>query len=329
MTCRRIWWLFVVTLVALTGTGLVADVQAYPDKPITVVVPWPPGSGTGLTAQHLVNAINQKKYLSQPLQVVHRPGGTGTIGTAEVLAARPDGYTVLYNASAPIIVQPLVKDLPYNHRSLIPVVQTVGFPWLIAVRDEAPWRTMQELLEHAKQHPGELIVGTAGDYTWGHVALLQVQKSTGLKFRHIPFEGSAPNVTALLGGHTHASLVTSGDVAKHVAANKVRLLATVERERAAAFPDIPMLGEFGIEVSGTLHTNLVAVAKGTPGEIVEALHDAFKKAIESDDYQAFIKQLGGTPSYGGYEELPAVLDTAVKRTADMLEDMGVKVRRPQ
>jgi len=314
--------IFVSMLLASAGAG-----KEYPRKPITVVVPWPAGSATGIVGQKLVNIINQNKYLTQPMQVIYKPGGAGTIGLAEVLQGKADGYTIAYNPSAPILVQPLVKELPYNHRTLIPIIQTMKFPWLVAVKGDAPWRRIQDLLGYAREHPGEVMVGTAGDYTWPHVALLQIMKATGLKFRHVPFQGSAPNVTALLGGHVPVSFVLSGDVAAQVSGGKIRILASLETERTPFAPDTPTLKELGYDVQGTMHTHIVVVPKGTPDEIVVALHEAFKKAIETDEFRPFIKQVGGTPGYIGYKELPAVLEASVKEAIYLLEGIGVKVKK--
>lgn len=320
------------SLILLMGLLIFAPAEAakeFPRKPITVVVSFPAGSSTGVAAQKLVNIIMQKKYLPQPLQVIYKPGGAGTIGLAEVLQGKADGYTAAYNPSAPILVQPLVKELPYSHRTLIPVIQVIKFPWLLAVKGDAPWKTIQDFLEYAKQHSGEVTVGTAGDYTWGHVALIQITKASGIKFRHVPFQGSVPNATALLGGHINASLVISGDVMAQVSAGKIRILASVEPERTPFAPDAPTFKEIGYDIRGTMHTNILVVPKGTPEEVVETLHEAFKKAVDTDDFKEFTKEAGGSPGYIGYQGLPSILDETVKEVAQSLEKIGVKVRKFQ
>jgi len=301
----------------------------YPRKAITVVVAWPAGSGTGIVAQKIVNIIMQNKYLPQPMQILYKPGAAGTIGLAEVLQGKPDGYTVAYNPSAPILVQPLVKELPYTHKTMTPIIQTIKFPWLLAVRSDAPWKSIKEFLEHVKQHPGEVTVGTAGDYTWGHLALLQMTKATGLKYRHVPFQGAAPNVTALLGGHVNASLVVTGDVSSQMGAGKIRLLACVETERSPFAPDIPTFKELGYDVPGTMHTHIVVLPQGASEEIVRILHDAHKKAIDTNDFKEFIKQVGASPGYIGYQELTPAIDGAVKQAIALLEGVGAKIRKSQ
>lgn len=322
--CLRFFISVMVGFMLLVPVGEAKD---YPRKAIIIVVPFPAGSSTGLSGQKLVNIIMQNKYLPQPLQIVYKPGGAGTIGLAEVLQGKPDGYTLGYPPSAPIMVQPLVKELPYTHKTLVPIIQTIKYPWLMAVKSDAPWKTIQDFLVYAKQHPEELTVGTAGDYTWGHLSLIQFMKVSGLKFRHVPFQGSVPNATALLGGHINLSLVLSGDVAAQVSAGKIRIIASVETERTPFAPEAPTLRELGYDIKGTTHTNILVARKGTPDEVVETLHEAFKKAVDTEEFRAFTKEVGGYPAYMGYKELPAAIDEVVKEVTQTLEGIGVKARK--
>lgn len=298
----------------------------YPRKPITVVIPWPAGADSGVIAQKLANITNQNKYISQPMQLIFKPGAAGTIGFAEVLQGKADGYTICFNASAPIIIQPLVKELPYNHKTMIPVIQVVKNDILLTVRNDFPWKSVQEFLGYVKTHPDEVMAGTAGDFTWPHFALLQIEKF-GLKFRHVPFQGNAPATTALLGGHIPVAVLTPGAAAPQVAAGKLRFLASAELERSPFAPDAPTLKELGCNVPGTNHFYGVIVPKGCPDEVVETLHGAFKKAMDTDEFAALCKELGTIRSYIGYKDLPDLIDSTVKETAQLLEGMGIKVRK--
>jgi len=314
---------------AVILTAAFAMAADYPRKAVTVVVPWPAGSATGIVGQKIVNIIQQNKFFPQAMQIVYKPGASGTIGLAEVLQGKPDGYTIGYNPSAPILVQPLVKELPYTSQTLTPIIQTMQFPWLLVVKAEAPWKTIQEFLDYCKKHPGEVTVGTAGDYTWGHLALLQMTQATGIKFRHVPFQGAAPNVTALLGGHVQASLVVTGDVSAQISAGKVRFIACVETVRSAFAPDTPTFKELGYDVKGTMHTHIVVLPKGAAPDVIEILHEAFKKAIDTNDYKEFMKQVGGDPGYISHKDLPAAIAAAVKEATRLLEGVGTKIRKVQ
>lgn len=323
----RLFWSSSFIVLGLISFIPNSGAKEYPLKPIILVVNFPAGSSTGLTGQKLANIINQNKFLPQPMQLLYKPGGAGTIAVAEVVQGKADGYTLAYTPSAPILVQPLVKELPYNHRTLIPVVQTIRYPWLYAVKSDAPWKNAQELLDYAKKHPGEVMVGTAGDYTWGHVSVLDLMRASGLKFRHVPLQGDVGTITALLGGHIPVGVVTGGSLIAQVSAGKLRLLASAETERSPSTPDVPTIKELGYDVKGTTHTNFVIAPKDTPLEIVEILSAAFKKAIETSDYNDFMKDVGGSPGYLGHKELPAFIERVVKETALLLEGIGTKIRK--
>jgi tripartite-type tricarboxylate transporter receptor subunit TctC len=318
--------LFIIFSTSLSDSLSAAD---YPQRGITIVVPWPAGSSTGITAQKIVSIINQNKLCPEAMQVVFKPGGAGTVGLAEVLRGNPDGYTLAYNPSAPIIVQPLVKDLPYSAKTLIPIIQTARFDWLLTVKGDAPWKTINEFLEYAKKRPGEVTVGTAGDYTWSHIALMHVSKATGLKFRHVPYGGSAPAVVALLGGHVDAAILLTGDVSTHIDAGKLRFLASTEPKRSIFYPNVTTFNEIGYATQGSYHTNIIVAPKGTPEKIIITLHDIFKKAIDTDDYKSFLKQIGGEHEYIGYKELPAKIDTETQKIIPLLEELGAAIKKPQ
>jgi tripartite-type tricarboxylate transporter receptor subunit TctC len=197
---------------------------------------------------------------------------------------------------------------------------------LLVVRNDFPWKSVQEFLGHVKTHPDEVMAGTAGDFTWPHFALLQLEKF-GLKFRHVPFQGNAPATTALLGGHIPIAVLTPGAAAPQVAAGKLRFLASAEQKRSSFAPDAPTMKELGYNVPGSTHFYGVIVPQGCPEEVVEILHAAFKKAMDTDEFAAFCKELGTIRSYVGYKELPGLIDSVVKETSQLLEGMGIKVRK--
>jgi tripartite-type tricarboxylate transporter receptor subunit TctC len=318
----------IFTLIVVCSIFIVAPTLAagFPERGITLVVPWPAGSTDGIIAQKIANIMTEKKICPTGMQVVFKPGGTGTIGFAEVLRSNPDGYTLLYSSNGPFVLQPLVKELPFNAKSLTPIIQTAKYDWVLAVQSEAPWKTVPEFIEYAKQHDGEVTIGSAGEYTWGHIALLDIQKATGLKFRHVSFGGSAPTVVALIGGHINAALAIAGDVKAQVLAGKARYLAAVEPERNPYYPDVPSLKEFNLPVYGTYLTQNVVAPKDTPENITVALHDMFKKAIETEEFKSLVKDMGGYYKYVGYKELPGEIDKEVKRIAGLLEGLGKNVK---
>lgn len=298
----------------------------FPKRGVTVVVSFPPGGGTPMVGQRIVNIINENKICPTGMQLVFKPGGAGTIGLSEVLSGRPDGYNLAYSPSAPLMVQPLIKDLPYTTKSFIPIIQTLTNDWLLSVKADAPWQTVQEFIEYAKQHPGEVTVGTAGDYTWPHIALLDISKATGLKFRHVPFAGSGPAVVSLLGGHINAAILKPIDISSQIEAGKARFIASAELKRSQFYPDVPTFKELGFPVSGSYYSEMFVAPKGTPENIIKILHDMFKKAMDTEDYKAFLKTMGADLQYIGYKDLPATLDTETKKVKSLLQELGTEIK---
>ena len=279
-----------------------------------------------MVAQRIINIINENKICPTGMQLVFKPGGAGTIGLAEALSGRPDGYTLAYTPSAPLIVQPLIKDLPYTTKSYTPIIQVLTNDWLLGVKTDSPLQTIQEFIEYAKQHPGEVTVGTAGDYTWPHIALLDISKATGLKFRHVPFAGSGPAVISLLGGHINAAIMKPSDISSQIEAGKARFIASAELKRSQFYPDVPTVKELGFPVAGSFYNEMFVAPKGTPENIIKILHDMFKKAIETDDYKAFLKTMGADFQYVDYKDLPAILDRETKKVKSLLQELGTEIK---
>ena len=298
----------------------------FPKRGITVVASFPPGGGAMMVAQRIINIINENKICPTGMQLVFKPGGAGTIGLAEALSGRPDGYTLAYTPSAPLIVQPLIKDLPYTTKSYTPIIQVLTNDWLLGVKTDSPLQTIQEFIEYAKQHTGEVTVGTAGDYTWPHIALLDISKATGLKFRHVPFAGSGPSVVSLLGGHINAAIMKPIDISSQIEAGKARFIASAELKRSQYYPDVPTVKELGFPVAGSFYNEMFVAPKGTPEDIIKILHDMFKKAIETDDYKAFLKTMGADFQYVGYKDLPAILDRETKKVKSLLQELGTEIK---
>jgi tripartite-type tricarboxylate transporter receptor subunit TctC len=269
-----------------SGTG---DVD-FPKKPITLIVPYAAGGGTDLTARALVKAT--EKYLSQPIVVVNRTGGGGSVGLMEGATAKGDGYTVTY-LPAELTTLPHLGLLPITYEEFKPIAQTNFDPSAITVRAEAPFKTVNEFLDYAKAHPGELKMGNAGTGSIWHLAAVTLERGTGVKFAHIPFEGAGPAVSALMSGFVDAVPVSPAEVKKYVDEGKLRTLAINADKRSEALPGVPTLEEqTGIYVDFTSTWRGLAVPKDTPDEIVELLANAFVKGTEDEEFRASMKLNG-------------------------------------
>lgn len=296
---------------------------AYPEKSVTLIVPFPAGGGVDATARVLSEAI--KPYFPQPITVLNRPGGGGTVGVAEVVQSKPDGYTLGITGGSLLIQPHLVADLPYKGPAdYQPVFKAVSVPAVFAVRTDAPWGTMKEVLDYAKANPGKIRVGTAGRGTALGIPLEDLKDKAKVDLTHVPFEGSAPAITALLGGHIEAIAVTAAEALPQVKAGKVKVLATFEAGRVPLYPEAPILKELGYEVVPGLNAYLVLAPKGTPGPAVQALHDAFKKAVETEAFKKFAQDYGYLVEYVSVADFEKELQRKHAFLGEILKKMGLK-----
>ena len=266
------------------------DAASFPNKPITLVVPYAAGGGTDITARAMAEAA--EKYLDQPIVVVNRTGGGGAIGIMEGASARPDGYTVTYLV-AELTTLPHMGLLPITYEKFEPIAQTNFDPSAITVRADAPWTTAAAFLEYARTHPGEVKMGNAGTGSIWHLAAATLEKESGVTFTHIPYEGAGPAVSALASGFVDAVPVSPAEVKSLVEQGQLRTLAVNTAERSEALPKVPTLYEatgLRFEFIGTLRG--LAVPKGTPQEITDRLEQAFMQATEDPMFRERMRQNG-------------------------------------
>ena len=173
--------------------------QTYPSRPVTLVVPYPAGGGADIIGRMLAEAM--KPALGQPVTVTNRPGGQGTIGTAEVLRSAPDGYNIVLSAVATLTVQPHRQDLPYNSPDdYDPIIKVANLPMVLAVQSTSPWKSAKELMEYLRANPGKIRVGTPGNGSIGHLIVASVNSKAGVRLAHVPYASGAESIPSLLGG---------------------------------------------------------------------------------------------------------------------------------
>jgi tripartite-type tricarboxylate transporter receptor subunit TctC len=267
---------------AAAGSGpvLAAD---YPQKPIEFVVPSSPGGGTDVMTRTFTDYA--RKYISQPLVVTDKPGASGGIGMGEVQRAAPDGYKVSVLISELAII-PHLNMIKFTSDDFIPIARLNGDPGTITVRADAPWNTVEAFIEHAKKNPGEVKMGNAGAGSIWHLAAAAIEDKTGTKFNHIPFQGAAPSVMGLVGGHVDAITVSPAEVASFVASGKLKVLAIAADQRLSGslYEKVPTFKERGIDLSlGTWRG--LGVPLNTPPETVKVLRDMTRKTAEDPGYK--------------------------------------------
>lgn len=283
-------------LLALVAPGPAVRAQDFPTKPIELVLPFGPGGSHDLTARAVASVAHQ--YLGQPLLVVLKPGGGGAVGSQHVIRAKPDGYTLLFGGSGPNTTFALVQKAPIGPDQFTPVARINYSAPLLAVRADAPWKSLKELVDYAKQNPGKLNFANSGPWGAADLPMRMLGKAAGFEYNNIPHDGGGPSMLAVLGGHADATFGFTAQLVPQIAAGKMRVLAITDVKRHPDLPNVPTVKEDGYDVVFTMWRSVLA-PKGTPPAIVEKLETAFKKLSEDRSFKALIKSLGDEVHFQG------------------------------
>lgn len=267
-------------LAAALWLGL-AQAQSYPSKPITLIVTWPAGGSTDVIARLFAEPFGQA--LGQPVAVVNRAGGGGSLGTMAALDAPKDGHTVLMTTSGNHVLTPAKQNVGYTYEDFVPIGQLVAATLMLAVHADAPWKSLADFVKDAKANPGKFLFGGVPN-GMPHLTMNGLTKAAGLELVHVPMKGGAPGATALLAGDIQALPANASTVASNLKAGKMRALASFGEERDPAFPDVPTAKEQGYAVFGSPFVG-VAVAKGVPQAAIEKLRAATAQVAKSQDFQ--------------------------------------------
>ena len=308
-----------VTAVALaTWSGAAA--QTFPARPVTLIVPWPAGGTTDVVMRALATAT--EKHLGQSIVIENRPGGSGTLGPGQMAAtAKPDGYTI---AQIPITIFrfPFMTKTTFDPSTdFTYIIAVSGYTFGVVVRDDAPWKTFQDLVADAKANPGKINYGTPGAGTSLHITMEQIAKQQGIKWTHVPFKGNSEAMNALLGGHIHAVADSSG-WAQLVNVGKFRLLVTWGAARTKNWPDVPTLRDIGIDMVSNSPFG-IAGPKGMDPKVVKILHDAFKKGLEEPSYAEAMAKLDQEQFYLSNEDYQKFALQQVDEARRFIAELGL------
>ncbi|MEM1484431.1 tripartite tricarboxylate transporter substrate binding protein [Oscillospiraceae bacterium PP1C4] len=296
-----------------------AATPAFPEREITIVVPFNAGGASDMTARIIAKGMEAE--LGKPVIVVNKSGGSGGVGMSFVAGSAPDGYTMSY-IPVELVMHKTLKLSDLEPTTFDYVGQTTIVPSAVTVPADAPYNTIQEFIDYAKAHPGEIRVGNSGAGSIWHIAASALEQNLSIDFNHIPFEGAAPAVTALMGKHIEAVTVNSGEVKAGVEAGKLKILAVMTPERDPAFPDVPTLKESGVDVVFSGWGGF-AVPKGTPKEALDVLSAALEKAASTDEFKKFIAERGMIVSYRNSADFTKFVDDQYVFFNDLLSKMDL------
>jgi tripartite-type tricarboxylate transporter receptor subunit TctC len=317
--------LFVAALAAAAALGSsgAALAQAYPSKPITLIVPWPAAGSTDRHFRALAEIAG--KHLGQPVVVQNQPGGGGTNGPgAMALNAKPDGYTVAQFPMGMLRIPHMQKTAwhPINDFSFI--IGLSGYTFGFVVRADSPYKTFTDYIEAARKQPGKIDFGSTGVGTSPHLLIEEVSDVAKVQLNHIPFKGNADQMQALLGGHVMAASDATG-WDKFVDAGQMRLLVTFGANRTKRWPDVPTAKDLGYNIVSNSPYGLVG-PKGMDPAVMKTLHDAFKKAMEDPKHLEVLAQLNQDNWYrSGDEYAQWARETFVKDKA-LIERLGLAAK---
>lgn len=308
---------------ALTHSAQARATGTFPKRPIQLIVPWPAGGATDLTLRILCEEA--APLLGQPIVVINKPGAGGTQVAPLLRAAEPDGHTI---GQVPITVyrHALMNKVPWDPVvDLSPIVQVSGTTFGVLVPASSAWKSFNELLAWGKAHPGELILGSTGIGTTAHLATEEILLQNHIYYVHVPYRGTTDQMLAVAGGQVMAGVNSTG-FAPWVDQGKIRVLAIFSAQRSPRWPSAPTLRELGYAQSVYTSPWGLAAPQGTPEAVVQRLHDAFAKAMQSERHLQELARYDQTLDYLNTRDYrQAVLDT-VERERRLLQRMNLLAR---
>lgn len=298
-----------VTLFATNVTQIGLAKESYPDKDIELVVPFAAGGSSDLVARALV--ASAARYLGKAVVVVNKAGGAAIPGTLAIAQAKPDGYTIGVVANGVFSLRPTLIAVPYKVEQFKVLMRLASLPLVITVKADSPWKTIDDLIQAIKKEPGKIRFGSSGANNFPHIAVFHLCNLLNSKVRHIPYDGDAGAVAAILGGHVDFVAQNPSTLKGHVDAGTLRVLATFQDKRIPEFPNIPTMKELGYNMSHTVW-NMLVVPAGVPAARVKILLNAFEKAVKDPKFKEGLAKAGCTLDYLPQKQAQKKVDDEIK-----------------
>jgi tripartite-type tricarboxylate transporter receptor subunit TctC len=311
-------------LLIFSGAWQTAEAQAYPNRPVRLILPFAPGGTADIVGRPLAQKVGE--ILGQIIVVDNRSGAGGVVGAAFVAKSPADGYTLLLGVNGFLTVTPSLTRLPYDAiNDFAPIGLVATSQFVLVLHPSVPARSVKELIALAKSKPGRLNFGSTGTGTVGHVAGELLNSMAGVNIVHVPYKGSGPMAVDLLAGQIDLGFPGVSALVPHIKAGRVRALAVTGSARSAVLPDLPTLDESGLSgYEATTFWGLLAPAK-TPGDIVRKLSSALGEALKSAELKDYYVKQGNDPTASSPEVFAALIRTDTAKWARVVKSAGIKL----
>jgi tripartite-type tricarboxylate transporter receptor subunit TctC len=308
----------------LTAAGAPAHAQDYPKTAIHLIVPYPPGGSPDIFARTI--GAKLAEAWKQPVIVDNRAGGGGTIGTGQAAKAAPDGYTLLMGHIGTLAVNAtLFPKLPYDPvRSFAPVTRVAIVPNVLVVNPAQPFHTVGELISYARANPGKLLYSSGGNGGAAHIAMEYFKQQAGVDLVHVPYKGTSPSVTDLIGGQVAMTMTGAPPLMPHIQAGRLRALGVSSAQRIDALPQVPTIAESGVKgFDATQWYGIVAPA-GTPRPIIDKLNREIRAIVNSPEMRERLRSEGAIASTTTPEEFGAFIRDEIARWGAVVTSAGIR-----
>ncbi len=315
---------FISFLMVVSAVGVAAQ-TAFPTKPIRVVIGFPAGGPLDQHARLLSDKLQQ--VLGQPIIIDYKSGAGGTVGAQDVMKAAPDGYTLMLANTGVMVINPaLYSKLPYGTlKDFVPIARTAMQPLALLVNPQVPVNNLKEFITYARQRPGQINYGSAGNGGISHLVPEMFKTATGLFMVHIPYRGSAPAFTDLMAGQVQFMAESIPQAANYHKQGKVKALAVTSKERNPALPDVPTVMESGVPHFEVVGFYGFLAPAGTPRDITAKLSDAFRQVLSAPDIRNKMVAQGADPAFLGHEAFASFLNAELPRWAAVAKASGAKL----
>jgi tripartite-type tricarboxylate transporter receptor subunit TctC len=319
---RRTFLQLAAGATVLSAASPRALAQAYPTRPVRLIVPSTAGGANDIVARLVCQRLSEQ--LGQAFVVENRPGAGSNLGTEAVVRASPDGYTLLAVSPPNAVNATLYRSLNFNFiRDIAPVVGTIRAPSVMVVNPSVPAKTIPEFIAYAKSDPGKINMGSAGNGTAGHMSGELFKMMTGIDMVHVPYRGASPALSDLLGGQVQVYFPTVPPVIEFIKEGKLRALAVTSTTRAETLPSIPSVSEFvpGYEASGW---SGIGAPRGTPADIVEKLNQEINAALADPKIKSRISDLGAAAIAGSASDFGKLISDETEKWAKVVKFAGIR-----